>query len=284
MEVISLHVGIISRRKGRSSVQIAAYCSRSKLHDEYTGKTYDYTDRNDLIYHNVMLPDCAPDGFHDSAILWNDVERIEKARNSRLARALTIALPKELGHDAHINMVRQYAQKFFVHRGMCADISIHDKGDGNPHTHILLTTRSMTNNGEWTFKQQRNYLLDKNGERIRDPVTHRFKLGRSIKANDWDSPERIEEWRKGWAETCQSWFEQYGIHKEVTHLSFAKQGIDREPTIHLGAKVKALEARGLQTDRGKKNRSIVEHNHALERMALRERTEIEHIREIERDR
>lgn len=284
MEVISLHVGIISRRKGRSSVQMAAYCSRGKLHDEYTGKTYDYTGRKDLIYHDVMVPDYAPDSFHDSATLWNDVERIEKARNSRLARILTIALPKELGHDAHINMVRQYAQEFFVHHGMCADISIHDKSDGNPHAHILLTTRSMTNNGKWTFKQRKNYLLDKNGDRIRDSVTHQFKLGRSIKANDWDSPERIEEWRKGWAETCQSWFKQYGIPKEVTYISYAKQGIDREPTIHLGAKVKALEARGLQTDRSKKNRSIIEHNLAHERLTLRKGIKIKQICELERSR
>lgn len=49
MEVISFHVGTISRGKGRSSVQMAAYCSRSKLLDERTGETYSYAGRSDLV-------------------------------------------------------------------------------------------------------------------------------------------------------------------------------------------------------------------------------------------
>lgn len=259
-EVISYHVDIISRGNGRSAIQKAAYCSRSRIYSEYTGRVYDYTDRHDLVYHTIMLPDSAPDAFHDSEVLWNSVEQKEKAKNARLARDITIALPNEFVHKTHIKMVRQYVQKFFVQHGMCADVSIHDKGDGNPHAHILLTTRSLDRNGEWMGKQRRNYILDQNGNRVRDPVSRQYKLGRSIKTNNWDEPERIEEWRKGWAETCQIWFRQCGIPREITHVSYARQGIDREPTIHLGARVKALEQRGLHTDRGNKNREIIERN------------------------
>lgn len=256
MEVISLHIDIISRRTGRSAIQMAAYCSRDKLYSDYTGKSYDYTDRQDLVYHEIILPDYAPDTFRNSEVLWNSVEKIEKSKNARLARTVIIALPKELSHSSHIQMVRQYAQEFFVQQGMCADISIHDKGDGNPHAHILLTTRSLDRDGKWMCKQRKNYLLDKNGNRVRDSVTRQYKLGRSIKTTDWDEPERVEEWRKGWARVCQSWFERCGISKEITHISYARQGLDREPTIHLGARVKALEDRGLLTDRSKKNRDI----------------------------
>lgn len=284
MDVISLHVDIVSRRAGRSAVQMAAYCSRGKLYSDYTGKSYDYTDRHDLVYHEVMLPNSAPDIFHNSEILWNNVEITEKNKNARLARTVIIALPRELNHDSHIKMIRQYAQESFVQHGMCADISIHDKGDGNPHAHILLTTRSLNRNGEWMCKQRKNYLLDKNGNRLRDPITQQYKLGKSIKTNDWDSPDRIEEWRKGWAEICQSWFKQYSISKEITHMSYARQGIDREPTIHLGAKVKALEKRGLTTDRGKKNRDIAAHNHEHDRLTLRQSIERNHSRELDRDR
>lgn len=284
MDVISLHVDIISRRTGRSAVQMAAYCSRSKLYSDYTGKSYDYTDRHDLVYHEIMLPDFAPNMFHNSEILWNNVEKTEKAKNARLARTVIVALPKELNHDSHIIMIREYTQKFFVQHGMCADISIHDKGVGNPHAHILLTTRSLSHNGEWMCKQRRNYLLDKNGSRLRDPITQQYKLGKSIKTNNWDAPEHIEEWRKGWAEICQSYFKQYGISKEITHVSYARQGIGREPTIHLGAKIKALEGRGLTTDRGKKNRDIVARNYEHDRQILRQRIEKSHDRELERDR
>lgn len=273
MEVISFHVDIISRRNGRSAIQMAAYCSRDRLHSDYTGKSYDYTDRHDLIYHEIMLPDSAPDTFHDSEVLWNSVEKIEKARNARFARTIIIALPKELEHSSQIKMVREYVQKFFVQHGMCADISIHDKYDGNPHVHILLTTRSLDHDGKWMAKQRRNYLLDKNGNRICDPVTHQYKLGKSIKMNDWDAPEHIEEWRRGWAEMCQSYFREYGIPKEITHKSYARQGIDREPTIHLGAKVRAMEDRGLVTDRGIINRDIITHNRDMKRLLFRQSIE-----------
>ena len=69
MEVISFHVGIISRREGRSSVQMAAYCSRSKLLDERTGETYSYAGRSDLVHHEVMLPDHAPNEFYSSEVV-----------------------------------------------------------------------------------------------------------------------------------------------------------------------------------------------------------------------
>ena len=69
MEVISLHIDIISRRNGRSAIQMAAYCARDKLYSDYTGKTYDYTDRQDLVYHEVMLPNSARGAFHNSEIL-----------------------------------------------------------------------------------------------------------------------------------------------------------------------------------------------------------------------
>lgn len=281
MEVISLHVGIISRRAGRSAVQMAAYCSRNKFYSDYTGKTYNYTERNDLVYHEVMLPDCAPNTFHNSEVLWNSVEKVEKARNARLARTLIIALPKELDHNTQIKMVHQYVQKFFVQHGMCADISIHDKGDDNPHVHILLTTRSLNHDGEWMCKQRRNYLLDKDGNKLRDPITKQYRLGKSIKTNDWDAPERIEEWRKGWAEMCQSYFRQYGISKKITHKSYARQGINREPTIHLGAKVKALEDRGLSTDRSKKNRDIIDRNHKRDRSMFRQHIKRDYDHELD---
>lgn len=284
MQVISLNVDIISRKNGRSAVQMAAYCSRSKMYCEYTGKFYDYTNRKDLIYHDIMLPDYAPNTFKNSEVLWNNVEKKEKAKNSRLARTIIVALPKEFDHNTHIKMVRRYVREFFVHTGMCADISIHDKGDGNPHAHILLTTRSLDCNGEWMNKQRRNYLLDENGSKIRDPVSHKYKLGKSIKTNNWDDRERIEEWRKGWAEICLLWFRKYDIPKEITHISYARQGIDREPTIHLGAKVKALEERGSFTDRGKINRDIIARNREHDREIFRQRVEKNRSDELERNR
>ena len=283
MEVISLHVGTVSRGEGRSTVQMAAYCSRSKMLDERTGRTYNYVERLDLVYHAVMLPDHAPDIFLDSEVLWNSVEEVERSRNARLARAIIIALPKEFDAKTHIAMVRQYVQEYFVKSGMCADVSIHDKGDGNPHAHILLTTRPLDCAGRWMGKQHRNYLLDKNGERIFDPVKGRYKLGRSIKTHNWDDSDRVQEWRAGWAKACNAQFRQYGIDKEVTCLSYAKQGVDREPTKHLGAKARAMEDRGIPTNRGNDNRRIIAERQRQDRQRFRQRMGQNHTRSMERD-
>ena len=284
MEVVSVHVDVISRAKGRSAVQMAAYCARDRYCNEYTGMVCDYTTRNDLVYHEVLLPEHAPEAFLDSETLWNAVERVERSRNSRLARTVILALPKEFDHDTQIRMVRAYARYYFVQRGMCADVSIHDKGDGNPHAHALLTTRSLDSNGQWMSKQHRNYLLDAQGKRIFDPVSGRYKLGRSIKTNDWDAPERVEEWREGWATVCNELFRRMGMQKRVTHLSYERQGISREPTIHLGAKAQSLENRGIPTDRGNKNRAIKNRNRQQERQRLRQRIDLARERKWGRDR
>jgi len=251
--------------------------------DEHTGRTYNYTQRSDLVYHKVMLPVHAPDTFLNSEILWNSVEEVEKSRNARLARVVIAALPKE--HDAriHIAMIRRYAQEYFVQHGMCADVSIHDKGDGNPHAHILLTTRPLDCSGRWMDKQHRNYLLGENGERIFDPAKGRYKLGRSIKTHYWDDSGRVQEWRAGWAEACNFQFRQHGIDKDVTCLSYAKQGVNREPTKHLGAKAKAMERRGIPTNRGNDNRKIIAERQQQNQQRFRQRMEQIRSQSIERD-
>ena len=39
-------------------------------------------------------------------------------------------------------MLKEFCNEQFVSKGMIADFAIHDKGDGNPHAHILLTAGS----------------------------------------------------------------------------------------------------------------------------------------------
>ena len=132
-------------------------------------------------------------------------------------------------------------------------------------------------------KQYRNYLLDENGERIFDTAKGRYKLGKSIKTHDWDDPDRVQEWRAGWAQACNVQFRQHGIGKEVTCLSYARQGIDREPTTHLGAKVRPMEDRGILTGRGNDNRRIIAERQRQSRQHLRQCINQNRTRSIERD-
>jgi ATP-dependent exoDNAse (exonuclease V) alpha subunit len=211
--------------------------------------------------------------------LGNAVELIEKSKNARLARAVILTLPKELKRDIHIVMVRRYVQEYFVTQGMCADIAIHDKGDGKPHAHVMLTTRSLDENGEWMIKQRKQYLLTPDGSKIFDSERGCYKFGRSIKTNDWDNREYIEKWRKGWADSWNIELERFGFERRVTHKSYARQGAKREPTKHLGRAVIALEERGILTSRGNENRTIEARNKSREEREHQHKIELERNRE-----
>ena len=71
-------------------------------------------------------------------------------------------------------------------------------------------------------------------------------------------------WRKDLADTINAANEQLGIALHWEHRSFKEQGIDREPTIHIGAIANALERKGIQTGRGNINREIIKNNMLLE--------------------
>lgn len=161
MAIYHLSIKIISRGKGKSAVAAAAYRSGEKIKNEYDSELHDFTRKGGIAYTEILLPQNAPQEFLDRETLWNSVERIEKSKNSQLAREIEVALPKELDREKQINLVREYAKENFVKVGMCADISLHDKGDGNPHCHILLTMRPLNEDTTWGQNQKRNISLIK---------------------------------------------------------------------------------------------------------------------------
>jgi ATP-dependent exoDNAse (exonuclease V) alpha subunit len=189
------------------------------------------------------------------------VERIEKAKNSQLAREIEIALPVELSTEQNISLAHNYVKTHFVDAGMCADICIHDTGNDNPHAHILLTMRPIERDGSWGAKSQKEYILDSNGERIK------LKSGeyksRKIDTVDWNSPNRAEDWRAGWADAINSEFERLGIPERVDHRSYERQGIEQIPTIHMGVVAAQMERKGIATERGDINREIAIKNGLL---------------------
>ncbi len=83
-------------------------------------------------------------------------------------------------------------------------------------------------------------------------------------STDWNSKENAKMWRKDLADTINATNEQLGIALHWEHRSFKEQGIDREPTIHIGAVANALERKGIQTERGNINQEIIKNNLLLE--------------------
>ena len=258
MRVIHLHARYIKRSQGDSVIGYAAYCAGEKLRSEYDGRTH-CKQRSDVILKTVLLPINAPSAYSDREVLWNEVEMAENA-TAQLARTIDLDLPVELSREEQTDMLLSYVQRNFVDQGMCADIAIHDKGNGNPHAHIILTLRSIGEDGRWQAKWKKNYLLDERGHKIYDPVTKRYKCGPSIPLNNWSDRKNVEIWRREWADACNREFERKGLAVRVTHESYIRQGVYRQPQIHLGRRVMALEQRGIHTERGEKNREIIRQN------------------------
>ncbi len=282
----STRFSIVKRSKGQSAVEKASYISRSILVSEFDGQTYRPKYHEDLVHSEITLPPNAPKEYADRAALWNAVELSEKGQKSQLARMLKASLPNEWSYELAEEVVRDYVQRNFVDKGMCADWAIHDsendKGQRNLHIHVLLTMRPLTENGEWGAKQKMIYDLDENGEKIPviDKKTGQQKVDKrnrkqwkchTADSTDWNSKENAKMWRKDLADTINATNEQLGIALHWEHRSFKEQGIDREPTIHIGAVANALERKGrldLPIVSGKHLRKISDRNRKSNAAAL----------------
>lgn len=245
---------IISRGQGRSAVGAAAYRSGEKLYNEYDGIEHDYTKKGGVVYSEIMLCENAPKEYQDRQTIWNAVEQIEKSSKAQLAREYEVALPVELSREEQIKLVRDFAKENFVDNGMCVDFSIHDKEDGNPHAHIMLTTRPIEQDNSWGVKQKKEYILDKNGQKQYDKKKQTYKC-KTVKTTNWDSKEFLQRSRESWAEKINQELEKKSLPQRIDHRSLKEQGVDRVPTIHEGG-ARKLEKRGIKTDRGKINREI----------------------------
>ena len=201
-------ITIVKRSQGQSAVAGAAYQSGERLFSEYDQKTKFYNKKKELVHAEIMLPSHAPPGFADRATLWNAVEAVENQWNSQLARRIVLAFPVEVPKEQYLSMIKEFCQEQFVSKGMIADFAIHDKGDGNPHAHILLTLRAMDEHGRWLPKARKVYDLDENGERIQLPSGN----WRCHKENtvDWNDQKYAEVWRHSWETITNRYLEAAG--------------------------------------------------------------------------
>ena len=261
METKSLHthVDIVARSKGASVIAKAAYNARDKLQDEYYGKTHDYSKKEDLVFSKIFLPEHIPKEFSDREYLWNEVEKIEKSKNSQLARNLLFELPRELNEQDRIKLISEFIEENFTSKGMIADCSIHNPmasdHEEQPHAHILLTLREMDSEGKWKPKCRKEYILDENGEKIK------LKSGnyksRKVNLNDWNEPDKAKEWRENFSKKANEYLARNNIDKRIDPRTFEEQGREELPQIHLGTSSYQMEKKGIQTERGNQNRKII---------------------------
>ena len=258
---LSTRISIVSRSKGkcRSAIDANGYIEREERDCEYDWHHYKPDAKEDLVHKEVNLPENAPEEFKDSATLWNSVEMIEKSPKDQLCRMMKMSLPNEWTYEVAEEVVRKYVMDNFVSKGMCANWAIHDavneKGQRNLHFHCLLTLRAIDENGKWMPKQRKIYILDENGNKIRQGKNYKCK---TEQVTDWNDRKWGRIWRKNLADLINETNEALKIDAHWEHRSFKKLGIDAPPTIHLGSKANALEKKGIHTERGDYNRKVME--------------------------
>ena len=328
MAIFHFTIKIVGRSKGKSVISASAYLNGDVMKNEETGRISYYTSKKEVVYTSLMMCENAPlewlqvpeenikrfqqsirykrAGDKEAALekfkitfqkqrLWNEVLKIEKNADAQLGRSFEFSLPKEWSRQEQIDYTTEYIQKTFVDKGMCADWSIHDKNDGNPHVHLLVTMRPFNPDHSWGNKEVKdwdfvrdidgNIVVDeshpdwwqdkKNPDRhgIRIPVLDENgvqKVGaRNRKqwkrvltdATGWNNPKNCELWRSEWARMCN---QHLSVDNQIDHRSYERQGKLKVPTIHEGADARKIEEKYL-TGQIRKGSWKVEENQMIKK-------------------
>ena len=305
MAIFHYTVKIVGRSKGKSIISASAYLNGDVMKNEETGRISYYTSKREVVYTSLLMCENAPQEWlnvpaenirrfqksvrykradnKDAALekfkltfqkqrLWNEVLKIEKTSDAQLGRSFEFSLPKEWSRQEQIDYTTEYIQKTFVDKGMCADWSIHDKGDGNPHVHLLVTMRPFNPDHSWGNKEVKDwdFVRDANGNIVVDeshsdwwqdkknPDRHGIRIpvldengnqkvgARNRKqwkrvltdATGWNDPKNCELWRSEWAKVCNA---HLSVEQRVDHRSYARQGKLEIPTIHEGADARKID-------------------------------------------
>ncbi|CAK8583970.1 hypothetical protein BMEGG_06228 [Priestia megaterium] len=264
MAIYHLSMQIISRSKGQAAVATAAYRSGEKLHDERTDEQKFYA-RNVQPETMILTPSNAPKWMEDRNRLWNEVEKVEKRKDSQLARELNIALPIELNHEQQKELIQSFAQNEFVQKGMVADIAIHRDDTNNPHAHIMLTMRNVDQDG--FGKKNRDWNAD-------------FANAKENNRGYVKNSEGCLSIREQWANYANQALEQVQSKERITHLSHENRGLEVLPTIHLGHVAHDMEKKGKQSKRGEINRERQEYNQAVIDLQAYRRQKEAHVKKM----
>ena len=176
-------------------------------------------------------------------IYWEAADIHERA-NGRLFKQLEFALPRELSPEQQTELVTSFCRdlaqtkdgplpySFAIHKG-------HDRE--NPHCHLMISERVNDGHcrtpGTW-FKRA-----------AKDPAQGGAKKTNELRPREW-----LLHCRELWSERANNALELAGHTARIDHRTLEAQGIEREPTVHLGPTIAALERQGIRTTRGNQNR------------------------------
>ena len=79
----------------------------------------------------------------------------------------------------------------------------------------------------------------------------------------WNSDEQLVLWRAAWADVANRHLERTGHEERIDHRSHAERGLLEQPTVHEGVVARAMEKKGIISDRCELNRQIKADNALL---------------------
>ncbi|MGH8143598.1 MAG: MobQ family relaxase [Steroidobacteraceae bacterium] len=237
MAIYHLSVKPVSRGAGRSATAAAAYRAAERVYDRTTDQTFDYSRKRGVEHAEIVLPTEAArrdiNWARDREALWNAAETAENRSNSRVAREYEIALPHELNRAQRAELVRTFSQSLADRYGCAVDFAIHaphrEGDERNYHAHLLATTRTIEPGG------------------LGDKTTMEWSDTNRQKAGLIPAKQEITAVRSLWAELTNEKLRELALEVRVDHRSLTAQGIEREPTAHLGPAVSEMQRRGLTT-------------------------------------
>lgn len=240
MSIYHLNLSAITRSAGRTGVAAAAYRAGVSLSDPRTGEVHDYTRKGGVVDTAIVMPQgCAWQPTRQE--LWGAVESHHKRGDAVPAREIDVALPHELDAAARKRLAVDLARGLANHYGVAVDVALHEpdkQGNGkNWHAHVLFSACSVSQSGELGKKVA-----------MLDPIA----------AKRAKQPNAAELLRPYWEKLVNRELERAGLSQRVDHRSLEAQGIERQPTVHLGPAATAMERRGAETELGDKNRLAAE--------------------------
>ena len=234
-----LNIKTFGRSGGSSAASAAAYRAGERIRDERTGKTYDHSERRDVMHKEIVLPGkFADDDMSWARVrssLWNSAESAETRKNARVAREYLVALPVELSPQQRVGLVKGFSQELSDRYGYAVDVAIHAPRDfpgsdpRNFHAHLLTTTREVSLEGLGA-----KTTLDMND-------TRRRALGLEPAINE------LLHVRARWAAATNDAMQEAQIGARIDHRSLEAQGIDREPRPQIPRAAFEMERHGYRS-------------------------------------
>ena len=227
--IYHLNVRTGSRSKGQSARAAAAYIQREA---EY-GRDRETAD--ELLYtasgHMPAWAEAEPMTYWDAADL-------HERANGRLFQRVEVALPTALTAAEQRELAVGFARHLTDGEQLPYTLAIHAGEGTNPHCHLLISER--TNDGLERSPEQwfRRY-------NAAEPEQGGARKTTALQSKAW-----LVETREAWAEQTNQALERAGHEIRIDHRSLEAQGIERLPSLHLGPTVAAMEARGIETERG----------------------------------